>query len=141
MAGKKESIKKSHVKGLNEFLKRNVATAPAPIPSEQAIKEEHVFSAAEGDKFLAQLHTREDLNEKIANRQMRKVAAICVFAFMCIWSIALWVLIWWVGFTHNFEYDSTVLVTLIGGSSVSVIGLVGFVVKGLFGPPLEGRAK
>lgn len=137
-AGKKSQ---SRAQGLNEALKSKVIAAPAPIPSEQAKGEEHAFSAAEGEKLLAQLHTREDLNEKIANRGMRKVAAICVFSFMCVWSIALWALIWWIGVTHNFEYSSNVLVTLIGGSSVSVIGLVGFVVKGLFGGGSEGRSR
>lgn len=134
---------RSHTKasGLSEALRSKTVSAPAPIPSEQAKGEELAFSAAEGDKLLAQLHTQEDLNEKIANRGMRKVAAICVFSFMCAWSLALWVLIWWIGVRHNFVYDSTVLVTLIGGSSVSVIGLVGFVVKGLFGAVPEGRSK
>lgn len=128
-------------KSLNEALKSKVNTSPLAIPNEQAKSEEQVFSASQGEKHLAHLHVREDLNEKIANRGMRKVAAICVFTFMCVWSIALWVLIWWIGVTHNFEYSANVLVTLIGGSSVSVIGLVGFVVKGLFGSSAEGRAK
>ena len=103
-------------------------------PSQLARDEENALGHLEiANKELAQLHSSEDLLEKKANRRMRQIAAMCVFGFMCIWSLFLWGLIFWVGYKNNFVYDSKVLITLIGGSSVSVIGLVGFVIKGLFG--------
>ena len=122
-------------------LKNEAEWESAPL-SQLAQEEEKTLSdSASADRELARLHSSEDLEEKKANRRMRQIAAMCVFGFMCIWSLFLWGLIFWVGYKNNFIYDPKVLITLIGGSSVSVIGLVGFVIKGLFGngsPPPRG---
>lgn len=101
--------------------------------SSLAKSEERTFSNPEAaEQELRLNHSREDLKEKQASRYMRSIAALCVFGFMLVWSAALWKLIYTIGITHNFSYAPQVLVTLIGGTSVSVIGLTGFVIKGLF---------
>ena len=64
-------------------------------------------------------------------RKLRKTYAFLVFTFMCIWSALMFGII-----INNkrcgLEVSDIVLTTLAGGTSISVIGLVGFIVQGLF---------
>lgn len=49
------------------------------------------------------------------------------------WSALLFVLLFFDGFCPSFDIAPVVLATLCGGTTASAIGLVGFIVKGLFG--------
>ena len=124
-------------------LENKAGWRESPLSRLAQEEEKALSDSAIADRELARLHSSEDLEEKRANRSMRQIAAMCVFGFMCVWSVFLWGLIFWVGYKNSFIYDSKVLITLIGGSSVSVIGLVGFVIKGLFGngSPAPGGPK
>lgn len=127
---KPESVLISQAREAVKSLRLKVESgAPSPLAKEEEDTLSHQDSA---DRELARMHSNEELEEKKANRKLRQKTAHSVFRFMYIWSALLWGLIFIVGFKSDFQFDSKVLITLIGGSSVSVIGLVGFVIKGLF---------
>lgn len=80
------------------------------------------------DKLIA-----ERIKDIIHYRELRKQYANRVFIFMCIWSGVTFLVLMLKGLMgRQFELNDTVLVTLTGGTTISVIGLVGFIVQGLF---------
>lgn len=79
----------------------------------------------------------EYLNECVEHlrnfRSLRKTYANRVYWFMIIWNLFVGFVVLAQGFgIGGFHLSTTVLTTLVGGTTVSVLGLVGFVVKGLF---------
>ena len=77
------------------------------------------------------------------NRELRKEYAFKVFIFMCVWCIMVFLIVILDALTYtpstdkyikdlSFQVSNSVLTTLIGGTTVSVIGVVGFIIKGLF---------
>lgn len=79
------------------------------------------------------------------NIELKKQYSNNIFAFMCVWTIFVFIIIFLDAFTYtpektsllyekdiSFDISDNVLVTLIGGTTISVIGLVGFVIQGLF---------
>ena len=78
-------------------------------------------------------HLKEIINDIVHYRELRKEYAGKVFVFMCVWSGLMFLILIIKGFfKNNFDLDNTVLITLAGGTTVSVIGLVGFIIQGLF---------
>lgn len=81
----------------------------------------------------AKLEYQIEKNKDIAhNRAMRKDIAGKVYNFLVWWCIALYTILIFQGWFDSFDLSDTILVTLCGGTTVSTIGLVGFIVKGLF---------
>lgn len=87
-----------------------------------------------------EIHERcEDVK---ANRELRKEYASKVYVFMCIWCGLVFLIVILDALTYtptngslkdlSFQLSPPVLTTLIGGTTVSVIGLVGFMMQGLF---------
>ena len=75
----------------------------------------------------------EQIKDIVHYRVLRGKYGNRVFVFMCIWSGLTFALLLLKGFLgQQFELNDSVLVTLTGGTTVSVIGLVGFIVQGLF---------
>lgn len=73
-------------------------------------------------------------NKDIAHyRAMRKDIADKVYYFLVIWCIALFLILMFQGWCQGFHLHEPILITLCGGTTISTIGLVGFIVKGLFG--------
>ena len=66
------------------------------------------------------------------NRILKQFFAMRVFYFMCIWSGLLFSIIIVNGFSEKLDISSVVEVTLAGGTTITTIGLVGFIVQGLF---------
>ena len=66
-------------------------------------------------------------------RDLRKKFSSKVYRFLVFWSIALFVILIFQGWFDAFDLSEPVLVTLCGGTTISTIGLVGFIVRGLFG--------
>jgi hypothetical protein len=75
----------------------------------------------------------ETLKDRSSTREMREKYAGHVFWYLVSYSLtALAVLVlqgWHIG---GFQLDTTVMAILVGSTAASAIGLVGFVVKGLF---------
>lgn len=83
---------------------------------------------AQKDQLLA-----EQIKDIGHYRELRKKYAYKVFVFMCVWSGLTFAILMVKRFmAEAFHLNDTVLVTLTGGTTVSVIGLVGFIIQGLF---------
>lgn len=81
---------------------------------------------------LAEAEGRTDVDAIRA--RMMEPWANKVFFFVCIYCSVLFGLVLLAGFkVCNFQLSDTVLAVLAGGTAVSVIGLIGIVVGGLFG--------
>lgn len=75
----------------------------------------------------------EEINKDLTHyRLLRQKFSNKVFCFLSTWCICVLALILIAGFFDTFKISDTVLVTLCGGTTVSAIGLVGFIVQGLF---------
>lgn len=74
----------------------------------------------------------EEIRDIVDYRDLRNKYANRVFWFMCVWSALTFAVLVTKGFWECFDLNDTVLVTLTGGTTVSVIGLVGFIIQGLF---------
>lgn len=109
----------------------------------------------QGEGLDLEEEQRREIHERcedvVANRGLRKEYASKVFIFMCAWSALVFLIVILDALTYNppigvqkdlsFRLSSSVMTTLIGGTTVSVIGLVGFIVKGLFpGTPSEKKS-
>ena len=57
-----------------------------------------------------------------------------VFVFLCSYGVAAFILLLLNGFhLHGFSLDTTVMSFVVGSTAVSAIGLVGLVIRGIFG--------
>lgn len=87
------------------------------------------ISLAQDQRNLMQ----ERIKDTIHYRELRKTYAWRVFLFICCWSVAVLLILLSKGFFSSyFELSDIVLTTLVGGTTVSVVGLVGFMMQGLF---------
>jgi len=91
------------------------------------------------EEFRADLaqHQVEHLKENNLNlqstRKLRQSVAGAVYWFMVAWSAAVLALLILAGFKlFGFDLPPAVLAALIGSTTASVIGMVAFLVKGLF---------
>lgn len=95
-----------------------------------------------GEIFTEYLRKLQNENTEVElNIKLKKEYSKKIYRFMCIWVIVVFVIIISDSITLlrlpinryiSFDMSDNVLVTLIGGTTVSVIGLVGFIIKGLF---------
>lgn len=95
---------------------------------------------------VSRVSTKDDLDEKAdrnledqrlkdaeSNRQLREGYANKVYCYLVVYSILAFVLVVADGFKlGGFDLDTTVVSIIVGSTAASAIGLVGFVVKGLF---------
>ena len=94
---------------------------------------------------------RERCKDVKVNRELRKEYASKVYIFMCVWCGLVFLIIILDALTYtpadscskdlSFRVSNTVMTTLIGGTTVAVIGLVGFIIKGLFSNPNNDEKK
>ena len=83
-------------------------------------------------------HLKEDLANKQQDRQLRKDYANKIFSYLMYYSLfCAFVLISQATNATKFSLPDNVLVVLVGSTAISIIGLVGWIVKGLFKPPDE----
>jgi len=76
------------------------------------------------------------MRDQQANRDLRKTAANRTYCYLCMLSVAVFLILLMVGFKlGGFQLDVTVLTTLAGGTFISAKGLVDLVIKGLFPTP------
>ncbi|WP_294591786.1 hypothetical protein [uncultured Rikenella sp.] len=104
------------------------ATSPETRRDTSMIEDESRELSSDRDEYLQQLI--EDLKHY---RKLRNRYAGCVFVFMCFWAVIMFSMLFIKGFLGQcFTLSDTILTTLVGGTTVSVIGLVGFMMQGLF---------
>jgi hypothetical protein len=98
-------------------------------PTKETYKETHQY-----DQEL----TKQKIEDLKSNRDLRETYAKLCVGFMCVWSLIVWILVIASGFESLcIHYSDTVLVSIIGGSTVNVIGLVLVIMKGLFPPSMK----
>lgn len=90
-------------------------------------------------KTAAGIKALEEQNEdKAGNRRLRADYAKKVYYYLCAYSLACLLLLILSGWKIlGFELPWQVLSLLVGSTAVAAIGLVGFVVNGLFKSPLR----
>ena len=82
----------------------------------------------------------EQLKDIRANRRMRQWYAFAAFLFLFAWvGIVTWLLIFSGDYTNLFRLPTSVLVTLVGSTTVSAIGLVHLIAGGLFNNQKENK--
>lgn len=70
-----------------------------------------------------------------SNRRLRFQYARSVYRYLCCYSAGCGSVLLLSGFkVYNFSLPNEVLITLVGSTALAAIGLVGFVVSGLFKP-------
>lgn len=81
----------------------------------------------------SRLLLKEQISDLTNYRELRKQYAARVFLFLCTWSLLVFAIVLTRAFASSyFILSDIVLTTLIGGTTISVIGLVGFMMQGLF---------
>lgn len=88
---------------------------------------------AEIDKLQAEvetMHTASKGNE--IDNSLRKYMAWMTFGFMVFWCLFVACVLGVYMFTKKGQLEPEVVIALLGTSTISIVGLVGFVVSGLF---------
>ena len=73
-----------------------------------------------------------DVKNKAQEISMRKVYASIIFAFVFLYMIAVFVIIFMSGFNNSFDMDNSILITLLGTTTANVLGLFAIVVNYIF---------
>ncbi|WP_421148913.1 hypothetical protein [Aeromonas dhakensis] len=87
------------------------------------------------DKMIARagvLSTHADTQDKKSQTRLREQLTSRVFTFMERWCAYVALIFWLYFSTKKGDVPSEVMIALLTTTTVSVIGLVGFIVKGLF---------
>lgn len=104
------------------------ATSPQTEKTSRMVAAESQMISGDQDEYL-----QEQIEDLKHYRELRNKYARCVFVFMCVWAGIMFLILimkgWW---GQCFTLSDTILTTLVGGTTVSVIGLVGFMMQGLF---------
>lgn len=85
-------------------------------------------------------------NENAKTELMRWIAESC-FTFMSRWCMFVAFMLFMYFSTKQGNVEKEVIIALLGTTTISIVGLVGFIVKGLFGvrdspqPSKDGKAK
>ena len=75
----------------------------------------------------------EEISSLAATRELREFYAKRIFRFLCGWSLFVALILIFSGFSSwGFKLSDTVLSVLTGSTTVSVLGLVVIILKGLF---------
>ncbi|KAB7669205.1 hypothetical protein [Plesiomonas shigelloides] len=86
-------------------------------------------------------HLRQKAKSLETDTEIKKWIAQQTFGFMICWCcfVGLMIIIYFAVKAQNIEKE--VIITLLGSTTISVVGLVGFIVKGLFGTKEEKQPK
>lgn len=94
------------------------------------------LTGGKSDIALEEQRTQiEKLKEEIEglkqDRSQRKIFSYVIFGFMCVYMVAVLVIVYLNGF-HVMDFPNSVMVTLLTTSLANVIGIFNFVAKYLF---------
>lgn len=137
--------KKNTVKELFDILKdveqKNSSTVPTANDPEAELTKNLVShnsrTRSEQAPLDALMSLHPELAEKLrdmqSDRTLRENFALRLFIYMCVWSgLILGIVILGSITAVDFKPDPKVLLTLVGSTTIQVIGLVYTMVKGLF---------
>jgi len=119
---------------ISATIKKAVDKTPKPELTENDGK----IEAAEHEAAMLDRARRSQIENKglLEEQKQRRVYANRMFWLLCIWLIAVALIILLSGWsTWEFQLSDSVLITLITGVSVNVIGLFAIVVRYLFYRP------
>jgi hypothetical protein len=109
--------------------------APATKKSEPADYDNDEKRLLNDEKQATIVAQQQDNEDKRANRALREKYAGKVYWYLCAYSIACAGFLMLSGFkVLGFNLSDSVLMIVTGSTAASAIGLVGFVVNGLFRP-------
>jgi hypothetical protein len=123
------------LKGFEELFARVEQLATAK--TEPDSKDTQFTVTVEEERHRQEIATMHEKNEdRRANRGMRSDYADKVFCYLVCYSIYCALLLLAAGFGKHTDFvlPDLVLTTVVGSTAVAAIGLVGFVVQGLFKP-------
>lgn len=100
---------------------------------EEQVEEEGSLFAMGSHAFAV-----EQIKDLRHYRELRQSYSCKVYVFMCVWSGLMFGVLLLQGL-GALSLGNAVLVTLAGGTTASVIGLVGFIVQGLFNSKGNGK--
>lgn len=106
-----------------------------PAPDEKDRLEDDVLR---GRQRRAEIGALEQANrDRVATRRLRYRYAKQVYRYLCFYTVGAATLLVLTGFKKltYFEIPDAVLTVIVGSTAVAAIGLVGFVVSGLFKGP------
>lgn len=110
----------------NENKAKEVAEETLTILPEQAPKDLTI------EYLRAQLECKKEEIEGLKqDRSQRKIFSYVIFGFMCVYMVAVLVIVYLNGF-HVMDFPNSVMVTLLTTSLANVIGIFNFVAKYLF---------
>lgn len=118
----------------SDIINKIIAEDAQSVPQTDKNSVRSLFVAEQSALYNQQIEAlKEEIKDIQHYRDLRKKYADRVFVFMCIWcGMVFSILIINTIAPEYFHADTSVLCTLIGGTTVSVIGLVGFMMQGLF---------
>jgi hypothetical protein len=103
-------------------ISRKAVEVVAQVPAPDAL-----------DRKAAERLEEETLQDRTSTRTLRERYATRVFWYLICYSLAALALVGLQGWrVYGFQLDGYVIGLIVGSTAVSAIGLVGFVVKGLF---------
>ncbi|MDH3233959.1 MAG: hypothetical protein OEQ29_10560 [Alphaproteobacteria bacterium] len=107
-----------------------IGLPPGHLPT----KPDHLDEEFRADLAQHQIeHLKENNLNLQSTRKLRQSVARAVYWFMVAWSLAVLALLVLAGFkVFGFDLPPAVLAALIGSTTAGVIGMVAFLVKGLF---------
>lgn len=117
------------LRAITQRAKSKAADKTDADPLDRAEAEQYDAEARQIDIDLK----KADLVTRAAERGLRETYASKVFRFLCSYSTVVFVILLFQGFgIWEFDLDRYVLLALVGSTAISVVGVVGFVVRGLF---------
>lgn len=77
-------------------------------------------------------HLREKIASLAAAKKLREELAKNVFKFLLVYSVVVLILIFFEGFNlFGFDMPDLTLTALAGGTAVAILGIIGYIAKGL----------
>lgn len=131
---------------MNKLRLKALQNLDSTLPTDLDKKVQESISAGERNESkkdasletsLVMGHLKQDLADKKANRELRSEYADKVYRFMCVWCGVVFFFLLCCSISNpkaeaSFGMPTSVQLTLLGGTTATVIGLVGIVMNGLF---------
>ena len=136
MTSQQDSASGQHKKSINDVVKEEVDSLPAETDESQAISELEVASLQRDKLKIENQQLQEAVEDRKADRKLREKYANAAFRFLTVFAVFCGLVLIAQGSPScPFKLDHQVVITLIGATAASVIGLVGWVARGLFRAP------
>lgn len=123
-------------RSISDAVKAEVAALPAETDESQAVYQLEITRLSLEKLTLENQGLSEGVQDRKADRALREKYADRAFRFLVAFSVFCGAILLAQGSPScPFKLSDNVLITLVGATAASVIGLVGWVAKGLFRAP------